>query len=146
METEERVSAANHVVAVAVVLIDHGRLLALRRSAHREAGAGLWEAFSGRVDPGEEPLAAAYREALEETGIEVEIDPRPVTSYAATRAGEPMIVIVYRAVAKSVSAKVILSDEHDAFAWLTPDEFAERSQIGPLVQAVRTAFDISETT
>lgn len=134
-----------HVVAVAIVLIDKGRLLSLRRSMHREAGAGLWEAFSGRVDPDEEPLDAAYREAREETGIEVDIDPRPVTSYAATRAGEPMVVIVYRATPKSRAPEVILSDEHDAFAWLTPDEFAERSSIGPLTQAVRMAFAIRNT-
>jgi len=46
-----------------------------------------------------------------------------------------MVVIVYRA--DYLSGKVILSEEHDDFAWLNADEFAARSSLHKLVAAVR---------
>ena len=65
-------------VAVVVVIVKDGRLLALRRAMTKDAAPGLWEAVSGRVRAGEEPRDAAAREALEESGLAVEIEPRPV--------------------------------------------------------------------
>ncbi|WP_121254731.1 NUDIX domain-containing protein [Nocardioides ferulae] len=38
------------------------------------ADNGRWAPVCGIVDPGEEPAAAARREALEETGVEVRVD------------------------------------------------------------------------
>jgi 8-oxo-dGTP pyrophosphatase MutT (NUDIX family) len=92
-------SSGSHpfVAAVAAVVVREGRLLALRRSPHKDAGPGLWETLSGRIEPDEEPLAAVRREIIEETGLEVEVEPRPLTAYAARRLELPMVVIVYRA-------------------------------------------------
>ena len=81
----------------------------MRRSKDKDAGPGLWEAISGRVEVGEEPLAAARREVAEETGLSVRIEPRPVTASAATRLD---------------------------VAWLTASEFAARSSLTKLVEAV----------
>ena len=115
-------------------------MLAMRRAATKDAGPGLWEAISGRVEIDEEPVDAAAREVLEESGLVVELDPRPITAYAATRIGEPMVVIVY--VADHVSGEVRMSDEHDDHAWLTIDAFAERSTLDRLVAAARTALSL----
>ncbi|MEX2541641.1 MAG: NUDIX domain-containing protein, partial [Trueperaceae bacterium] len=104
----------------------------------RDAGPGLWETLSGRVRPGEDPLAAIRREIAEECGLEVELDRQPVTAYPARRNDEPMVVIVYRG--RVVGGKVTPSDEHDAFDWLTPDEFAGRSSLVPLIESARTAL------
>jgi len=41
----------------------------LERQYRYAAGARLWELPAGRIDPGEEQLAAAKRELLEETGF-----------------------------------------------------------------------------
>jgi len=110
----------------------------LRRAAWRDAAPGVWEATSGRLEPGEDPWAAAVREAQEETGLEVEVERRPWTAYAAKRANEPMLVVVYRAVA--VAGTVVLSDEHDQAAWLDADAFAARSPLTALADAVRSAL------
>lgn len=133
--TEERTE--HYVVAVAAVVLREGRLLAMRRSAHRDAGPGLWETLSGRLRLGEEPRDAVLREIHEECGLEVALRPQPVAAYQAMRAGEPMVVIVY--VADHLAGEVALSEEHDAFAWVTPEEFARLSPLEPLVAAAREA-------
>ena len=54
-------------VSVALVLDAQDRALVLRTHRHVVARDG-WELPGGIVDPGEEPIAAAAREAAEETG------------------------------------------------------------------------------
>ena len=110
----------------------------MRRAAGAEAAPGLWEAVSGRIEPGEEPLAAAEREVWEETGLHVRLHPQPVTAYAAERRGRPMVVIVYRA--DWLAGEVRPSREHDAWAWLGATAFAERTPLPKLVAAVRRAL------
>lgn len=131
-----------HVVAVAGLVVrpfdQELRVLALRRAAGNRAGPGLWETVSGRIEHGEEPLAAVQREIVEESGLEVEVEPRPLATYAARRRGMPMIVILYRA--RYRAGEVQLSDEHDAFAWLSAADFRARSTLLPLVAVVEQAL------
>jgi 8-oxo-dGTP pyrophosphatase MutT (NUDIX family) len=128
------------VAAVAAVIFKEGRVLSMKHSVNKDAGPGIWETLSGRIDAGEEPLDAVKREIMEESSLEVEIDPRPVTAYQATRMGEPMILLIYRADYKA--GEVEMSPEHDDFAWLTPDEFAEKSSLNKLVDVVYKAAEM----
>jgi 8-oxo-dGTP diphosphatase len=123
-----------YVVAVAAIIMREGKVLAMRRAATKDAGAGLWETLSGRVPLGEEPLESIRREIQEECGLTVTVEERPFTVYHAFRNTLPMIVIVYRA--HYVAGEVLMSDEHDTFDWLTPSEFAERSTLTKLVETV----------
>jgi 8-oxo-dGTP pyrophosphatase MutT (NUDIX family) len=132
----------HYVVAVAATVFRDGRVLAMRRSATRDAGPGLWETLSGRLRLGEDPADAVAREIAEECGLRVRVRRRPVTAYQARRAGEPMVVVVYRADAEP--GEVVRTAEHDAHAWLTPDEFAATSTLGPLVRAVFAAAALPE--
>lgn len=54
-----------HVTGSAVVVGPRGVLL------HRHRRLGIWIQPGGHLDPGESPWAAAQRETLEETGLEV---------------------------------------------------------------------------
>ena len=113
-------------------------MLSMRRAAGQEAGPGLWEGVSGRVQSGEDPIAAARREVSEETGLRVVIRPRPVAAYAALRRREPMTVIVFAA--EHQGGEVRLSREHDAYRWC---ELGELSRLGvptQLVEAARVAW------
>jgi 8-oxo-dGTP pyrophosphatase MutT (NUDIX family) len=132
-------SSQLYVVAVAAIIIRDGKVLAMRRATTKDAGAGLWETLSGRVPLGEEPLDAVKREILEESQLTVKVEPQPFTTYHAKRKDLPMLVIVYRA--HYVSGEVILSEEHDDYAWLTPAEFARRSTLTKLVETVDKAVE-----
>jgi ADP-ribose pyrophosphatase len=60
-----------HPGSVVILAADDSRSPArvlLARQYRYAAGQPLWELPAGRIDPGEEPLAAAKRELLEETG------------------------------------------------------------------------------
>jgi 8-oxo-dGTP diphosphatase len=59
------------VPSVGVVVVEDGALLLIRR--RDPPSAGRWTLPGGRVDPGEALPAAARREALEETGLDLEI-------------------------------------------------------------------------
>jgi len=126
-----------HIVAVGALIFRDERVLAMRRSAHKDAGAGLWETLSGRVRENEEPLDAIHREIAEECALRVALDERPVDVYAARRGALPMIVALYRA--RWVSGEVVRSDEHDAHAWWTPAEFRAGSTLTRLADAIDRA-------
>ena len=123
------------VAAVCALVRRDGRILSMRRSATKDAAPGIWEALSGRMEPGESPLEAVRREILEESGLDVLVHPRPLSAHASERAGIPMLIVYY--LADWVRGEVRLSDEHDAFEWLTAEEFAERTPIPQLAHAVR---------
>ena len=62
---------AEIVVGVGVVVVEEGSILLIKRG--REPAKGLWAVPGGKVHFGETLQEAATREALEETGLEVEI-------------------------------------------------------------------------
>jgi len=129
---------AKQWVAVTVLVFRSGRLLSMRRAATQTAGPGLWEGVSGRVRVGEDPVAAAKREVVEETGLRISIHPRPITTYAALRRGEPMTVIVFAAAYES--GEVVLSAEHDEYRWCTESELTELGVPVQLADAARAAW------
>ncbi len=130
----------NHlfVGAVCALVRREGRILALRRSARKDAAPGIWEAISGRLEPGEEPLEAVHREIHEESGLAVRVDPRPWAAFTTDRAGVPMLIVYY--VADWIAGEFRLSEEHSDGRWMTAEEFAAVSPIPRLVQAVREAL------
>jgi 8-oxo-dGTP diphosphatase len=129
---------AKQWVAVTVLVFRAGKMLSMRRAATQKAGPGLWEGVSGRVRAGEDPIAAARREVVEETRLEVSIHPRPITTYAALRRGEPMTVIVFAAAHEG--GEVELSEEHDAFRWCDASELNELGVPVQLADAARAAW------
>ena len=128
---------AKQWVAVTVLVFRGDRVLAMQRASTEAAGAGLWEGISGRVEADEDPLDAAEREVLEESGLRVRVRPRPVDTYAARRRGEPMTVIVFRA--EHEDGEVVLSAEHDAYRWCALEELSALGVPPRLIEAAHRA-------
>ena len=84
--------------------------------------AGCWELPGGKVEPGEEPAAAAVREIEEELGCLVEVtgslDGSSVVP-TGSAGGQGLVLRV-------VTARLVDGDpvphEHDAVRWLRADE------------------------
>lgn len=132
---------AGFVVAVAAIVVRGDRVLAMRRSPKKDAGAGLWETLSGRVEAGEALEDAMRREIAEEAGLRVRLWPRPVDAYVASRLDRPMCVVVYRA--DWLDGEVVRSEEHDAHAWWTAAEFRSQSTLHRLADAIDRALALS---
>jgi 8-oxo-dGTP pyrophosphatase MutT (NUDIX family) len=101
------------------------RLLIFRRPPTRGA---IWVPVSGKVDPGDATLVAALRRELhEETGLRSPLRVVPLDWQVPFRAdnGEVWRLHAYGAeVAAGFEPR--LSEEHDAYEWVSPEEAGRR--------------------
>jgi 8-oxo-dGTP diphosphatase len=93
------------------------RLLAARRTEPPEL-AGGWEFPGGKVDPGEDLVAAVHREVAEELGVEVVLGDRVVGPLEGGRwpLGDRYALTIWWAVVTRGEAAPI--EDHDELRWL----------------------------
>ena len=117
------------VVGAAIVdnLERPSRLLAARRSQPAQL-AGLWEFPGGKVELGEDPIAALHRELREELGVEVELGALiPRHSLDSEQVNSTDWDITDRHVMRLWFARIVAGVpqplvEHDALRWQTVDQ------------------------
>jgi len=109
---------ACRVLVVGVAVLRNGRVLAARRTGPPEA-RGQWELPGGKVEPGEEPEAAAVREVREEVGCEIRVTGRLA---GEQQVGEGYVLRVVRA---ELVAGQPVPHEHDVLRWLGPEELGD---------------------
>ena len=97
-----------------------GRFLFIRRSQSSNHFKAQWEMPGGKMDPGETLSDCLIRETKEETGLDIAID----HVMGAAEGDIPAYRLAYLFLsAHVVGSEVIrLSDEHDDFKWVTPEE------------------------
>lgn len=132
------------LVAAAAILDDLTtpvRLLAARRSAPPSL-ARLWEFPGGKVEPGEDPVAALHRELREELGIAValgaEILPPDGAAWPAMN-GHTMRV--WTAVITDGDPRPLA--DHDELRWLTRDTWLKVPWLPadlPVLEAIEPAL------
>lgn len=100
-------------------------VVALRR-APRGRCSGAWEVVHGSIEEGETPHQAALRELREETGFAPErlYNLSRVETFYRHRVDEVAFIPVFAAFVQN--AVVRLSNEHDAFEWLSFPAARER--------------------
>lgn len=114
-------------LVVAAVLVDDleapTRLLAARRVAPPSL-AGGWEFPGGKVEPGENPVAALHRELAEELGVRVRLGVElPPPGGGAWPIGAALQMRLWFA---QVTAGVpVPTGSHDELRWLGPDRLGE---------------------
>jgi ADP-ribose pyrophosphatase YjhB (NUDIX family) len=108
-------------VAVAVCIVEQDNILLIRRKINPMQG--LWAMPAGFMDYDEAPEEAARREALEETGLEVQIDRLLDIFHTPNDGGLANIVIVYRA---SINGGTMAAnDDAEAVAWFDRENVPE---------------------
>jgi len=114
------------MVAVAAIIENSdSKILLIKRSKNSEDYPEYWEDVGGRLKQSESPEVGLKREIREETGItDIEII-KPLTMFHVFRKGikkpeNELIGISYWC--KTRNTKVVLSDEHSDFKWVTPTE------------------------
>jgi 8-oxo-dGTP diphosphatase len=114
------------VLVMGAAIVHGGRVLAARRTSPPEL-AGGWEFPGGKVEEGEDPVAAVVREVAEELGCTIEV--------TGTLAGEVPIRPGYAlrvAVAGLADGEPVpVEAQHDAVRWLGPDELDEVAWLAP---------------
>ena len=97
------------VVACALVDADKRVLIAQRPAG--KAMAGLWEFPGGKVEPGEDDVAALVRECREELSVDVAVS----AVVGSTRAGDLDLVLYSSSV---VAGEPRPGIDHDELRWL----------------------------
>mgnify|MGYP003587893100 FL=1 len=111
------------VAAKSVIVNNKGEVLIVRESAKNEEGTQIhkWGLIGGRLEPGEPFYTALQRETREEVGLKVEpIKPLYVGEWTPVIKGIPTQIIAVFILCKALTENVVLSDEHDDFAWILP--------------------------
>jgi 8-oxo-dGTP pyrophosphatase MutT (NUDIX family) len=115
------------MVAVGAI-IEHSiteKILLLRRNPEAAVDPGIWEYPMGRMKQMEGVTECLAREVYEETGI-AHIQPDQIIGYfygfrGGVEAEENEIVGI-TFIAKTIQTQVAISDEHDEYRWVTPQE------------------------
>lgn len=134
---------------VHIVPFDHdGRLLVTRQYRHGNEEI-QWEIPCGCIDPGEEPLAAAQRELLEETGCTAESYHQLPTIYA-NPARQDNQIHAYRATGVAIQSHQKLDETEDIeFAFIEVEaalehirnrEFQNALLVASLMMALSNQF------
>lgn len=107
------------------LVVYEGRILLLRESDSYGDGtqAGLWDFPGGRIEPEETLHEGLLREIREETGLVVEKGPILGAFDGFPRIqGEPCHVVRTYFLCTAQAGAVVLSADHDAYVWVTPEE------------------------
>lgn len=104
-------------VGVGVAVISDGKILLVKRG--REPGRGLWAVPGGKVRWGERLEDAARREAMEETGLDVEIG-EVLWVGEHIEADHHLVLIDFTA--RVVGGELHAADDADDAQWVPIDE------------------------
>lgn len=105
---------------VAALIWEEDRFLICQRPEHKSRGL-LWEFVGGKVEPGEAKTDALIRECMEELAVTV----RAGEKFMEVTHEYPDITVHLTLFNASIISGVPRLLEHEAMAWITPDQIPE---------------------
>lgn len=132
------------VAAKAVIVNDQGRVLIVREADTYAEGTniGKWGMPGGRLNVGEAFYNGLAREVHEEVGLTVEpLFPVHIDEWRPVIKDIPYQIIAMFVVCQYQGGAIQLSDEHDAYEWVSPDELSNYDLMGPETHAIKRYKD-----
>lgn len=108
-------------VAKGLIENENGEFLMLKKSDDYGFTAGKWEQPGGKIEGGENRFQALKREVREETGLEIEGS----EDLVRIELEDENHINCYVLHTEDFSGEVNLSEEHEEFRWVRPEEFSE---------------------
>ncbi len=111
----------NLQVGVKIILTNkEGKILMLQRNAEKYPETGAkWDIVGGRIEIGVTLIENLKREVMEETGLEIDGEPKFVMAQDILKTDKHVVRLTYSGFA---NGEVTLSDEHTDFKWLSIEE------------------------
>ena len=133
-------------IVLAGFIVRSGKVLILQRGKEEESYPNIWELPSGRKEPLESSEAALLREIKEESGLDVRIIcPFSVFNYQIEKEDEicdsTQISFIVVPIVDG-EAHVVLSSEHQAFAWISKEEIDRYDITDATKEVMRRGFEI----
>lgn len=125
-----------------VIENEEGSILILQRSAANDVLPGYWDLPGGTLEDGEDPTQGAVRETEEETGLNIE-SPRLFFHWSNidTEKDKQFVTLVFSVKVGSVGV-VLNPEEHDAYAWITPQELGQYKVVEYLSSCLETYSEL----
>jgi ADP-ribose pyrophosphatase YjhB (NUDIX family) len=127
------------VIGCGSVISDGGGRYLLVREAKVQT-RGRWALPAGKLEVGETLAQAAAREALEEAGVEVEID-HLLGIWHCVETSEGFAVVNFVFAARVVAGEPTPSDEHPEVGWFTREKIAGLDLRGKHIDPALDAYE-----
>ncbi|MDO8740364.1 MAG: NUDIX domain-containing protein [Candidatus Woesearchaeota archaeon] len=124
--------------ATKAFIVHNGKVLLLKESSKYSDGSniGKFDVVGGRVEPCQRFDESLLREIKEETGLNVKIG-RPffVNEWRPNIRGEQWQIVGTFFECFADSDKITLSEDHEEYLWINPNEYKKYNLIDNLIQA-----------
>jgi 8-oxo-dGTP diphosphatase len=127
-------------VATKAFLLYKNKVLILREADKYRDGtnSGRYDVVGGRVKPGQRFDESLLREIKEETGLAAKIGkPFYVGEWRPVVRGEKWQIVGTFFVCVVKSNKVVLSEDHNNYLWINPEDFRKYKLIDNLIPAFK---------
>ena len=127
-------------LALKAVIVKDEKILILRRTKKENCFREMWDIPGGGINFGETPEEALKREVKEETNLEVEvIKPLRVWTFFKDENTQVVGVTMF---CRYKSGDIRLSEEHEEFKWIRPEEIEKYNVHEGIKCDVRVAINL----
>lgn len=134
-------ATAQRIAMKALIVNDEGKVLLLREADTYEEGTnvGRYQVPGGRLDVGEPFLDGLNREVMEECGLEISVEkPLYVAEWSPVIRGVKTQIVAVFFLCHAKTTEVRLSDEHDDYQWVDPEEVEKFNVLEPEDKVIAT--------
>lgn len=131
-------------VATKAFITHKGKILVLRESGkyHDGSNMGNYDVVGGRLELGQHFEDSLIREISEETGMRVELGkPFFVNEWRPTVKGEFWQIVGIFFDCPAITSEVKLSQDHDDFKWIEPQNYKNENLIENLFPAFKAYLE-----